>query len=79
MKLPQEAKLVLGRAKGRGQAKKVPRLQFGDQKLAAYDEHVQSLDSTMTMDQKYLGSCPAGVQPGDLTSADGKVTHLWNH
>ena len=34
-------------------------------------------DSTMTMDQKYMGSCPAGVQPGDLTSADGKVRHLW--
>jgi hypothetical protein len=36
-------------------------------------------DSTMTIDQKYLGSCPAGVQPGDLTAADGKVNHLWKH
>jgi len=36
-------------------------------------------DSTMTQDQKYLGSCPAGVQPGDLTLADGTVNHLWKH
>ena len=36
-------------------------------------------ESTMTTDQKYLGSCPAGVQPGDLTTADGKVNHLWKH
>jgi len=36
-------------------------------------------DSTMTTDQKYLGSCPAGVQPGDLTAADGTVNHLWKH
>jgi len=34
---------------------------------------------TMTMDQKYVGSCPAGVQPGDMTDADGTVTHLWRH
>ena len=34
---------------------------------------------TMTMDQKYLGSCPAGVKPGDRTSADGTVTHLGKH
>jgi hypothetical protein len=34
-------------------------------------------ESTMVMDQKYIGSCPAGIQPGDRTAADGKVTHLW--
>jgi hypothetical protein len=28
------------------------------------------------VDQKYIGSCPAGAQPGDLTTADGKVVHL---
>jgi hypothetical protein len=36
-------------------------------------------DTTMIMDQKYVGSCPAGAQPGDLTTADGKTVHLWKH
>jgi hypothetical protein len=36
-------------------------------------------DTIMVMDQKYEGSCPAGAQPGDMTSADGRVTHLWKH
>jgi hypothetical protein len=35
-------------------------------------------DTTMIMDQKYLGSCPAGAQPGDLTT-EGRTTHLWTH
>jgi hypothetical protein len=32
-----------------------------------------------TMDQKYVGSCPTGTQPGDMTSSDGTVNHLWKH
>ena len=36
-------------------------------------------EMTMIQDQKYVGSCPAGVQPGDMTSEDGRVTHLWKH
>jgi Protein of unknown function (DUF3617) len=36
-------------------------------------------DSTMIMDQKYLGSCPAGMQPGDMKSADGKTINTWKH
>jgi len=36
-------------------------------------------ETTMIMDQKYVGSCPAGVQPGDLTTSDGRVNHLWKH
>jgi Protein of unknown function (DUF3617) len=36
-------------------------------------------ESTMIMDQKYIGNCPAGAQPGDRTTADGKVTHLGRH
>ncbi len=36
-------------------------------------------ESTMIMDQKYVGTCPAGVQPGDQTSADGTVIHLGKH
>lgn len=32
-------------------------------------------ETTMVMDQKYLGPCPAGVEPGDRISADGKVQH----
>lgn len=34
---------------------------------------------TMIMDQKYVGSCPAGMQPGDLKDANGNVNHLWRH
>ena len=36
-------------------------------------------ETTTIMDQKYVGNCPAGAQPGDMTSADGRVTHLWKH
>jgi Protein of unknown function (DUF3617) len=36
-------------------------------------------DTTMIMDQKYVGSCPAGVKPGDRTNEDGKVMHLGQH
>lgn len=34
-------------------------------------------ESTMIMDQKYVGACPAGTGPGDSIGADGRVTHLW--
>ena len=36
-------------------------------------------ESTMIQDQKYVGSCPAGQQPGDITNADGRVIHTWKH
>jgi Protein of unknown function (DUF3617) len=36
-------------------------------------------DSTMIMDQKYLGSCPAEMQPGDMKGADGKIVNTWKH
>ena len=32
-------------------------------------------ESTTIMDQKYVGSCPAGMQPGDRKMADGRVVH----
>jgi hypothetical protein len=32
-------------------------------------------ESTMVTEQKYAGSCPAGVQPGDRINADGSVMH----
>ena len=31
--------------------------------------------STMIMDQKYVGACPAGMEPGDMMEADGRVIH----
>jgi uncharacterized protein DUF3617 len=34
---------------------------------------------TLIQDQQYLGSCPAGAQPGDMTRPDGTVVHLWKH
>ena len=36
-------------------------------------------EMTMIMDQKYVGSCPVGMQPGDMTTPDGRVAHLWQH
>ena len=35
-------------------------------------------ETTTIMDQKYVGGCPAGAQPGDITYVDGRVTH-WKH
>lgn len=32
-------------------------------------------DTMMIMDQKYLGSCPSGTEPGDIIRADGTVLH----
>jgi hypothetical protein len=32
-------------------------------------------ETMMVMDQKYVGACPAGVEPGDTIGADGKVIH----
>jgi hypothetical protein len=34
-------------------------------------------EMTIIMDQKYVGDCPAGAQPGDTTQADGTVSHTW--
>jgi hypothetical protein len=31
--------------------------------------------TTMVMDQKYVGACPAGMAPGDMMGADGRVIH----
>ena len=36
-------------------------------------------EMTMIIDEKYVGGCPAGAQPGDRTAADGRVTHLGRH
>jgi hypothetical protein len=33
----------------------------------------------MTIDFAYVGSCPAGIQPGDRVDQHGGVTHLWMH
>jgi hypothetical protein len=32
-------------------------------------------EMTLTQDQKFIGACPAGVQPGDITRPDGTVIH----
>jgi hypothetical protein len=36
-------------------------------------------EMTLIQDQKYVGSCPAGVKPGDVTQPDGTVVHTWKH
>lgn len=37
-------------------------------------------DVTMIQDQTYLGSCPAGMQPGDRKSQDGTIIkHMGKH
>jgi hypothetical protein len=32
-------------------------------------------DETLILDQQYLGSCPAGMKPGDRLLSDGQVVH----
>jgi hypothetical protein len=34
-------------------------------------------DEDLIQDQKYLGSCPTGVGPGDRISQDGTIMHTW--
>jgi hypothetical protein len=36
-------------------------------------------DTTMIIDQKYEGSCPAGTQPGDFIRPDGTILHTGKH
>jgi Protein of unknown function (DUF3617) len=36
-------------------------------------------ETTIVLDSKYVGSCPAGVEPGDITYANGRVVHGWKH
>ncbi|MGA2724723.1 MAG: DUF3617 family protein [Bryobacteraceae bacterium] len=46
---------------------------------ATYTPALRDLsESTVITDQKYVGSCPAGAKPGDITYADGSVIH-WVH
>jgi len=33
-------------------------------------------ETTVIMDQKYIGACPAGMEPGDFMTSDGKITHV---
>jgi hypothetical protein len=32
-------------------------------------------ETTLIMDEKYVGACPAGMQPGESMDADGKIIH----
>jgi hypothetical protein len=50
---------------------------FHSESRATYTPALHGLAGmTIILDQKYVGSCPAGVQPGDRTNADGSVIHL---
>lgn len=31
--------------------------------------------TTMIVDQKYVGACPPGMEPGDIKGADGNIRH----
>jgi hypothetical protein len=47
---------------------------------AAYNPALSGItETTLIQDQKFVGSCPAGVQPGDITQPDGTVVHTWKH
>jgi hypothetical protein len=53
---------------------------FHSESRATYTPPVGGIsEMTMIMDQTYVGSCPAGVLPGDRTDANGRVTHLGKH
>lgn len=32
-------------------------------------------ETKLITEQKYVGACPAGMEPGDIKSADGKIRH----
>lgn len=32
-------------------------------------------ETTIVVDQKYVGACPAGMVPGDIKNSDGKIMH----
>jgi hypothetical protein len=36
-------------------------------------------ETIMISDAKYLGSCPAGMQPGDRLNANGTIVHGRKH
>jgi len=36
-------------------------------------------ETTLIQDQKFVGSCPAGIHAGDITQPDGTVVHTWKH
>ena len=40
--------------------------------------NVGKTETLMTMDSRYLGSCPAGMKPGDSVMADGKKISVGN-
>ena len=43
----------------------------------SYKPAMRGIDeTTMIMDQKYTGACPADMQPGDRMDKDGKVIHV---
>jgi hypothetical protein len=46
----------------------------------AYSPSVGGMSSqTITVVQNYIGSCPAGMRPGDTKGADGRITNDWKH
>jgi len=43
-----------------------------------YSPSVAGVSSqTITLVQNYVGSCPAGMRPGDTKGADGRITNNW--
>jgi hypothetical protein len=36
-------------------------------------------ESATIIDEKYVGSCPTNMQPGDSMTKDGRIVHLWHH
>jgi hypothetical protein len=47
---------------------------------ATYTPAMAGMTSTTTIqDQKYIGACPAGMQPGDMMLPNGTINHLWKH
>lgn len=41
----------------------------------SYPPALRGINSmTVVMDQKYIGACPAGMNPGDFRNSDGTIT-----
>ena len=47
---------------------------------ATFSPSVGGMSSqTTTIVENYIGSCPAGMRPGDTKGADGRITNDWKH
>lgn len=53
---------------------------FHSETITSYSPAMDGMSQTTTVqDQTYIGSCPAGMNPGDIMGADGQIRHRSTH